>query len=88
MASSHRTSSDDESDDPPALREIPSCIRPGVFIGSVAAERDLNVLQALGITHVLQVCTRIFCHTASASCFLPISNHRGDIDAIRSAFPQ
>ncbi len=54
-ASSQRSSSDDESSDGPALREIPSCVRPGLFIGSVAAERDLNVLQALGITHILQV---------------------------------
>lgn len=58
-ASSLRSSSDDDSNDAPALREIPSCVRPGLFIGSVAAERDLNVLQALGITHVLQVGNRL-----------------------------
>ena len=41
---------------PPASPgELPSCIRPGLYIGSVATDKDLNMLQAVGITHVLQV---------------------------------
>lgn len=35
----------------------PAYLRPGLFIGSVATERDLQCLQSMGITHVLQVCT-------------------------------
>lgn len=33
----------------------PAYLRPGLFIGSVATERDLPCLQSMGITHVLQV---------------------------------
>ncbi|BDA50740.1 probable dual specificity protein phosphatase 1 at N-terminal half [Coccomyxa sp. Obi] len=35
--------------------EPPTFLRPGLFIGSISAERDLQVLQKYGITHVLQV---------------------------------
>ena len=55
VSSSQRSSSDDDCSAHSNTRELPSCIRPGLFIGSVAAERDLNILQAMGITHVLQV---------------------------------
>lgn len=37
--------------------EPPTFIRPGLFIGSISAERDLHVLRKYGITHVLQVST-------------------------------
>ena len=35
----------------------PVLIRPGLFLGSVAAERSLDGLQRLGITHVVQACS-------------------------------
>ena len=35
--------------------EPPTFLRPGLFIGSISAERDLQVLRKYGITHVLQV---------------------------------
>lgn len=35
----------------------PVLIRPGLFLGSVAAERSLEGLQRLGITHVMQACS-------------------------------
>ena len=37
--------------------EPPTFLRPGLFIGSISAERDLQVLRKYGITHVLQVST-------------------------------
>ena len=45
---------------------IPVLIRPGLFLGSVAAERNLETLRRFGITHVMQVC--------SATHMLPLRN--------------
>ena len=35
----------------------PVLIRPVLFLGSVAAERSLEGLQRLGITHIMQACS-------------------------------
>ena len=55
--------------------EPPTFLRPGLFIGSISAERDLQVLKKYGITHVLQVGSA--CATSLSICmlFLALSGH-------------
>lgn len=35
----------------------PSLIEPGLYLGSITAEQEPDVLQALGITHILSLTT-------------------------------
>ena len=48
----------------------PVLIRPGLFLGSVAAERSLETLQRSGITHVMQVRQLLFMLASSLLGFM------------------
>lgn len=42
--------------------DTPMRVRPGLYIGSMLAERDRSKLRACGITDILQVCVfRVCC---------------------------
>jgi hypothetical protein len=46
---------------------IPSLIEPGLYLGSIASEQETEVLQSLGVTHVLSLTTG-FSPTAPDVC--------------------
>jgi hypothetical protein len=46
---------------------IPSLIEPGLYLGSIASEQETEVLQSLGVTHVLSLTTG-FSPTAPSVC--------------------